>query len=287
MTTTLASPVAALTQELDGAVRDTVPGRVRVDAVADALAHHVTCPDLVPPEQRFGDPAGYRSHVLHVADDGAFSLVALMWLPGQATPIHDHLSWCVVGIHRGEEHETRYRLEGDRLVVEGIATAGPGTVTGLLPPGDIHRVTNTSADLSISLHVYGLDLTRRGSSIGRRYDLPVENSTGQAHARSPAVYVLQHKSTAHPGAGAGNRTPNLPLTRTRATWAMLFVAGHADRSRVCAVCVGHCWEGFGDSPGDRVSRVVRLRPVPASAGPCDPMTCWPLRSSTDSCATAT
>lgn len=175
MITTLASPVVALVHELDGAVRDTVPGRVRVDAVADALAHHVNCPDLVPPEQCFGDPAGYRSQVLHVADDGAFSLVALLWLPGQATPIHDHLSWCVVGIHRGEEHETRYRLEGDRLVVEGTATAGAGIVTGLLPPGDIHRVTNTSADLAISLHIYGLDVTRRGSSIRRRYDLPVEN----------------------------------------------------------------------------------------------------------------
>lgn len=70
---------------------------------------------------------------------------------------------------------TRYRLAGDRLVVEGTTTAGQGTVTGLLPPGDIHRVTNTSADLSISLHVYGLDVARRGSSIRRRYDLPVES----------------------------------------------------------------------------------------------------------------
>jgi 3-mercaptopropionate dioxygenase len=165
--------LAALVDDLDAAVRATAPGRARVDAVADALARHVTRPGLVPPEQRFGDPAGYRAHPLHVAPDGAFSLVAMTWLPGQSTPIHDHLSWCVVGVHAGEEHETRYVRRGRRLVVTGTDVAGPGTVTGLLPPGDIHRVTNGGADLAISLHVYGLDVSRLGSSIRRRYDLPV------------------------------------------------------------------------------------------------------------------
>ena len=128
---------------------------------------------MLTPAQCVGDPAHYRQHVLHVAGNGAFSLVALVWLPGQATPIHDHLSWCVVGVHTGEEHETRYRLDGDRLVVTGEDLAGPGTVTGLLPPGDIHRVTSTGPATTISLHVYGVDVTRGGSSIRRRWDLPV------------------------------------------------------------------------------------------------------------------
>ncbi|MCD2194137.1 cysteine dioxygenase family protein [Actinomycetospora endophytica] len=183
MTITLETLLTALTTDLDAAVRGTVPGMPRIDAVGHALVPYLGDPRLLRPDQRVGDPDRYRANLLHVADDGAFSLVALVWLPGQATPIHDHLSWCVVGVHTGEEHETTYRLDGDRLdgdrldgdrlVVTGEAIAGPGTVTGLLPPGDIHRVTNSAPGTAISLHVYGLDVSRRGSSIRRCYDLPV------------------------------------------------------------------------------------------------------------------
>ena len=72
-------------------------------------------------------------------------LVALVWLPGQATAIHDHLAWCVVGVHEGAEHETRYRLTGDgRLVESGSAVAFPGDVAGPAsagrhPPRPQHR----------------------------------------------------------------------------------------------------------------------------------------------------
>ena len=173
MTTALVTPLTALTDDLDAAVRGAHPGQARVDAVAQALAPHLGDPRLLRPEQCVGDPAHYRQHVLHVAHDGAFSLVALVWLPGQTTPIHDHLSWCVVGVHTGAEHEIRYRRVGEHLVVDGEDVAGPGTVTGLLPPGDIHRVTNTAPVTTISLHVYGVDVRRLGSSIRRRYDLPV------------------------------------------------------------------------------------------------------------------
>lgn len=169
MTATLVTPLSALVHDLDAAVRRTTDGRPRVDAVCDALRGHLRCPDLLTTEQRAGDPAGYRAHLLHVAPDGAFSLVAMVWLPGQCTPIHDHLSWCVVGVHTGEEHETRYRLEGGRPVADGTSVAGPGTVTGLLPPGDIHRVTNSGDGVAISLHVYGVDVSDTGSSIHRRW----------------------------------------------------------------------------------------------------------------------
>jgi 3-mercaptopropionate dioxygenase len=177
VTTALVAPLshslAALTDDLDAAVRGAHPGPARVAAVGHALAPYLGDPRLLRPDQCVGDPEHYTQHVLHVAPDGAFSLVALVWLPGQTTPIHDHLSWCVVGVHTGEEHETRYRVEDDHLVVDGTDVAGPGSVAGLLPPGDIHRVTNSAAVTTISLHVYGVDVSRLGSSIRRRYDLPV------------------------------------------------------------------------------------------------------------------
>jgi len=174
MTTTSLRPTHGLTglvSDLARAVRGSAPGRPTVEAVATALRPALGDPSLLRADQRVGDPAAYRQHLLHVADDGAFSLVALVWLPGQATPIHDHLSWCVVGVHEGAEHETRYRrTPAGRLVVTGSAVALAGDVDGLLPPGDIHRVTNAGADLAVSLHVYGADLSLVGSSIRRRYD---------------------------------------------------------------------------------------------------------------------
>jgi 3-mercaptopropionate dioxygenase len=96
-----------------------------------------------------------------------------VWLPGQATPVHDHVTWCVVGVHEGYEHETRYRIFDDVLVEDGRSVSGPGSVAGLLPPGDIHRVMNAGSDTAISLHVYGTDIRAHATSIRRRYDLPV------------------------------------------------------------------------------------------------------------------
>jgi 3-mercaptopropionate dioxygenase len=171
-TSTLATRgLTALVSDLDRAVRSAAPGQAKVDAVSAALAPALGDETLLHPDQCVGDPAAYRQHLLHVARDGAFSLVALVWLPGQATPIHDHLSWCVVGVHEGAEHETRYARTEDGFLVETVSgVAYAGDVDGLLPPGDIHLVRNSGTDLAISLHVYGADLSRVGSSIRRRYD---------------------------------------------------------------------------------------------------------------------
>jgi 3-mercaptopropionate dioxygenase len=56
-------------------------------------------------EQRLGSPDGYQGHTLHVEPDGSFSIVGLVWRPGQITRIHDHVNWCVLGVIQGVEHE--------------------------------------------------------------------------------------------------------------------------------------------------------------------------------------
>lgn len=47
------------------------------------------------------------------------------------------------------------------------------TVCALCPPGDIHRVGNEGPGTAVSIHVYGADIARVGSSIRRSYDLEV------------------------------------------------------------------------------------------------------------------
>ena len=75
----------------------------------------------------------------------------------------------------------RYPLE-ERFVLDeaGIALLPTGgsvrptrSVSGGAPPGDIHRLSNPGPQTAVSLHVYGTDVSRIGSSVRRTYDLPI------------------------------------------------------------------------------------------------------------------
>jgi predicted metal-dependent enzyme (double-stranded beta helix superfamily) len=137
-------------------------------------------PTLADPallEERHREPADdrYRQHLVHVHPAGRYSIVALVWKPGQATPIHDHCCWCVVGVWQGLERETTFELHEDAaslcLTPRSSAVASPGDVSVLVPPDeDIHRVENSGTSLAISIHVYGGDISVLGSSINRRFD---------------------------------------------------------------------------------------------------------------------
>jgi 3-mercaptopropionate dioxygenase len=146
--------------------------------VAGELERHLPSPEILTTEQRRGDPARYQTHVLHIERDGSFSVVALVWRPGQVTPIHDHVTWCVFGVIQGVEHEELYTLDlgGNYLIEAGSSTNRTGDVAGFAPPGDIHRVRNPGPDTAISIHVYGSDIFRLGSSVRREYHEPVRHA---------------------------------------------------------------------------------------------------------------
>jgi 3-mercaptopropionate dioxygenase len=143
--------------------------------VADQLREHLPGPEILTREELLGDPDGYRCHVLHTEPDGSFSVTAMVWRPGQVTPIHDHVTWCVFGVLQGIEYEELYAVGGDGgyLTEVGRNQNRTGEVSGFAPPGDIHRVRNVGDDVAVSMHVYGADITRLGSSVRRIYDIPV------------------------------------------------------------------------------------------------------------------
>jgi hypothetical protein len=64
------------------------------------------------------------------------------------------------------EYEDLYTLsdDGAALIEVGNNPNLTGEVTGFAPPGDIHRVRNAGDSTAISLHIYGTDLNRIGSS---------------------------------------------------------------------------------------------------------------------------
>jgi 3-mercaptopropionate dioxygenase len=167
---------AALTSAVRAAVQTGGPPPDVAARVADALSRHLPAPgQLLTAAQLAGDPAGYQTHPVHVEPDGSFSIAVMVWRPGQVTPIHDHVSWCVTGVLAGIEYEEIFTVspDGGSLAAVTRRQNRPGTVAGFAPPGDIHRVRNCGAGVSISLHVYGADITRLGSSVRRIYDLPV------------------------------------------------------------------------------------------------------------------
>jgi predicted metal-dependent enzyme (double-stranded beta helix superfamily) len=145
------------------------------DRVAARLRRHLPGPGILTPAQLEGDPAGYQTHLVHAEPDGTFSIAVMVWRPGQVTAVHDHVSWCVTGVLRGTEHEEIFAFDaaGGLLTEIGRRQNPAGAVAGFAPPGDIHRVRNAGDGVAVSMHIYGADLSRLGSSIRRVYTLPI------------------------------------------------------------------------------------------------------------------
>lgn len=103
---------------------------------------------------------GYTRHVAHADPQGRFTIVYLVWPPGQFSPVHGHHTWCAYRVVKGELSETLYTWNEQEQCAQAqhntcrkagdIATAAPGL-------GQIHRLGNMSDDVAISLHVYGID----------------------------------------------------------------------------------------------------------------------------------
>jgi predicted metal-dependent enzyme (double-stranded beta helix superfamily) len=165
--------VGELATAVRGALRaEPLRGRT-ARAAAAALQPFLGRSDLLRPEHCEPRLNGYARHVLHIESDGAFSIVSMVWLPGQSTPPHDHIAWCSTGIFRGVERETRFERDADgRLRAVDEREAAAGSVDGLALPSEIHRVVNPGPGLALTLHIYGADVGPAGTSVGRFYPDP-------------------------------------------------------------------------------------------------------------------
>jgi predicted metal-dependent enzyme (double-stranded beta helix superfamily) len=160
-----------LVHRIRGLVDSAGAAKTTAWAVADLLRKNLPPLDLLSADERIGDDSGYARHLLHA--EARFSIVAVVWQPGQLTEIHDHIAWCTFAVLQGVEYEILYRDQGDHLRETGRVANKAGDVSGFAPPGDIHLVHNTGDTTAISLHIYGADLSQSPSSVRRVYDLPV------------------------------------------------------------------------------------------------------------------
>lgn len=125
-------------------------------ADADPLdALDTLAPDALVPPQR-----GYARHIAYADPHGLFTIVYLVWPPGQFSPVHGHHTWCAYRVVSGELTETLYRWDESTQSARAIREVSrrPGDIVTAAPGLEqIHRLGNASSDVAVSLHVYGID----------------------------------------------------------------------------------------------------------------------------------
>jgi predicted metal-dependent enzyme (double-stranded beta helix superfamily) len=146
-----------------GAVLAEQPGEPAIlDRVGGLLAELVAQDDWLPAAYARPDPQRYQQYLLHADSQERFSVVSFVWGPGQATPIHNHTVWGLIGMLRGAERSQPYARTADgRWEPGGESTVLlPGQVEAVSPAvGDVHKVSNLHDDrVSISIHIYGANI---------------------------------------------------------------------------------------------------------------------------------
>ncbi len=155
MDTMLAGVAAAARRPLDE----------RPEAVAAAIAAFAADPTLLAEHDCPCSPDRYVRHLLATDPDGGYAVVALVWRPGQMSPVHAHKAWCALAVHQGVLTETYYE-PGDPPQPCGTKLLRPGESNhGAADPRLIHRLANLSCRTAVSIHCYGVGFDRFGSDV--------------------------------------------------------------------------------------------------------------------------
>jgi predicted metal-dependent enzyme (double-stranded beta helix superfamily) len=111
----------------------------------------------------FTQPAkgSYARRLVHEDPKGRFTLMAMVWDKGQATPLHDHDGlWVVECVYSGRMQVTNYALDAIRNGIyhfheEYSEECVPGEADYRIPPFEHHVLANVQETPSVTLHVFG------------------------------------------------------------------------------------------------------------------------------------
>ncbi len=168
-------------QDVDGIIREYSSESEILLHLKPALERLVSSPASVPAKAFTPRKDRFAMNLLQMPTDEAYSIIGGVWHPGQTTPIHDHLTWALIGVYEGEEREALFRRTDDgsnpklakiQQVSERVNKKGHVTVLG---HSGIHRVDNISLKPTTSVHVYGRDI---GNTDRHSYD-PVTGEIGR------------------------------------------------------------------------------------------------------------
>ncbi len=124
-----------------------------------ALAQAAAEDTLLTPAQCEGAANCYRRHLLIADPQGRYAAAALVWQPGQASPVHGHHTWCGYAVLDGALRETLYTWDEAAEQARPLRTqAREAGAVSYVRAGlsAIHRLANEGARPAVSLHVYGV-----------------------------------------------------------------------------------------------------------------------------------
>jgi 3-mercaptopropionate dioxygenase len=130
---------------------------------------------LLEGDRSFLRPAHFRSdrdhyarNAIYISPDEQLSLFALVWLPGQWTPVHDHGSWGVVGVLQGLLEERSLMAvdghitadHGIRLKRGGVLLLKEKSISSFVPNPDHIHMTGVPQEraMAVTLHLYGRNM---------------------------------------------------------------------------------------------------------------------------------
>ncbi|MGF6596858.1 putative metal-dependent enzyme (double-stranded beta helix superfamily) [Paraburkholderia sp. GAS448] len=137
-------------------------------SVRAALAEAAADAALLTSAQREGAADSYRRHLLAADPLGRYAVAALVWMPGQASRVHAHHTWCGYAVIDGTLTENIYGwIAADQCASEvrthprsrGAVSFTRAGYTG------IHRLGNASDVPAISLHLYGVPGTQLATHV--------------------------------------------------------------------------------------------------------------------------
>lgn len=153
----LASPLGSLCRIVDSAEQKAVANLLTELAAGVAAADGMLA--YLPEPLRAGRADSYTRHIAYADPQGRYTIVYLVWRPGQFSPVHGHRTWCTYRVLQGELTEQYFQYNADSGLAElcGSRSRLPGEIATATPGlQQIHRLGNNSGQTAISLHIYGV-----------------------------------------------------------------------------------------------------------------------------------
>ena len=141
--------------DCEAALRMSAP----IDAIQDLMRNTIADPEpLLAAMARESD--GVVSHGMNEN----LTVLQVSTEPGVRSPIHNHLTWVVIGMYAGAETNFFYQRTDSDIELAEERTLRAGDVY-LMDPDAIHAIVNPTNEMNGALHVYGGSLaTRPGRS---------------------------------------------------------------------------------------------------------------------------
>lgn len=155
---------------LEDLVRDTLQAakeqtdvKLLVDSVSENLRRLLAGPFFLDEEYTRPARGALASHVLHLDRDRGLAVVVCAWAPQQATPIHDHSAWGVIGGVTNRVIVTHYRRNDDTEIpgfadvteVSRVLVSETSFAPMRPPEEQLHKIENPFRDPAVTLHVFG------------------------------------------------------------------------------------------------------------------------------------